>query len=165
MRPPLFGAARAIGSTPRSCPVKTFLYGLACLAVAIIAAIWIMDSWGGSRDTAGDLTVRHSQTSNVRRVAISADARVSRNQDPVYVQLVEGTIPAGVTRLTVLTDENCAPDADGVVPLHQPGPVRDRAGGHAGRPSASPPDERRILPRTGRSRSAGCLIRHVAARS
>jgi hypothetical protein len=30
------------------------------------------------------------------------------------VELIEGTIPAGVERLTVLTDEDCVPDADGV---------------------------------------------------
>jgi predicted outer membrane lipoprotein len=93
--------------------VKIFLTGLACLAFAIIAAIWIMDSREQSRDSAA-VTVPHFQTSQVRRVAITDEARVSRNQDPVYVQLVDGAIPAGVTHLTVLTDENCTPDADGV---------------------------------------------------
>jgi hypothetical protein len=93
--------------------VKIFLTGVACLAFAIIAAVLIMDSREPSRGSAG-VTVPHFQTSQVRRVAITTEARVSRTQDPVYVQLVDGAIPAGVTRLTVLTDENCTPDADGV---------------------------------------------------
>jgi predicted outer membrane lipoprotein len=93
--------------------VKIFLTGLACLAFAIIAAIWIMDSREQPTDGAS-VAVPHFQTSQVRRVAITDEVRVSRNQDPVYVQLVDGAIPASVTHLTVLTDENCAPDADGV---------------------------------------------------
>jgi hypothetical protein len=93
--------------------VKIFLYGAACLAFAVIAAIWIMDSREQSRDSA-EVTVPHFQTGEVRRVAITDGARVSRNQDPVYVQLIDGTIPAGVRNLTVLTDENCTPDADGI---------------------------------------------------
>ena len=93
--------------------MKIFLYGAACLAFALIAAIWIMESREHARDSV-DVAVPHFQTSQVRRVAITGEARVSRNQDPVYVELVDGAIPAGVTRLTVLTDENCAPDADGV---------------------------------------------------
>lgn len=48
------------------------------------------------------------------RISITADAQVSRGQDPMLVQLETGTIMAGVTHLTVLTDENCQPDADGV---------------------------------------------------
>jgi hypothetical protein len=93
--------------------VKIFLSVGACLAFVVIAAVWIVESREQSRDSAG-VTVPHFQTSQVRRVAITDEARVSRNQDPVYVQLIDGAIPAGVTRLTVLTDENCAPDADGV---------------------------------------------------
>jgi hypothetical protein len=65
-------------------------------------------------DTATEPTaVPHFRTADVR-VRITDGPEISRNQDPVYVQLEEGTIPSDVTLLTVLTDENCLPDADGV---------------------------------------------------
>ncbi len=58
-------------------------------------------------------SIAHFRTTEVR-VRITDEPVVSRNQDPVLVELDSGTIPDGVTRLEVLTDENCQPDADGV---------------------------------------------------
>lgn len=55
----------------------------------------------------------HSRTTDVR-IQITEDTRVSRNQDPVWVQLEGGDIPADVTYPTVLADENCMPDETGV---------------------------------------------------
>jgi hypothetical protein len=57
--------------------------------------------------------VPHFRTADIR-VQITDEAMVSRNQDPVYVQLDSGVIPDNVSLLTVLTDENCTPDQDGV---------------------------------------------------
>jgi len=71
---------------------------------------------GGRQDSHADpgTAVPHFQTALERRVMFTDTAQVSRNQDPVYVQLVSGAIPPDATRLTVLTDENCAPDREGV---------------------------------------------------
>jgi hypothetical protein len=57
--------------------------------------------------------VPHFRTADIR-VQITEDPEISRNQDPVYVQLEQGTIPSDVSFLTVLTDDDCVPDADGV---------------------------------------------------
>jgi hypothetical protein len=95
--------------------MKTVLYGLIGLVVAFTAVGALIafdrDKPGGSR---GANAVPHYQTEAMRRVAVTTGAQISRSQDPVLVELVDGTIPQGVKQLTVLTDENCVPDADGV---------------------------------------------------
>jgi hypothetical protein len=48
------------------------------------------------------------------RVRITSEPQVSRGQDPVLVQLVDGTLPQEAENITVLTDENCQPDGEGV---------------------------------------------------
>lgn len=94
--------------------MKALYFGLVGLAIAVIAMLVTLDSPGAGKDEPEAAAVPHFQTAVERRIQIVDDARVSRNQDPMYVQLVSGTIPSDVSRLTVLTDENCAPDADGV---------------------------------------------------
>ena len=93
--------------------MKQLLYGTIGLAMILFVVVVITN---GRQDSHTDLstTVPHFQTAIERRVTIMDTAQVSRNQDPVYVQLVSGAIPPEVTRLTVLSDENCAPDPDGV---------------------------------------------------
>lgn len=95
--------------------MKTILYGLTGLVIAlmVVGALIAFDQ-EGSGGSGGATSVPHYQTGAMRRVAITTDAQVSRGQDPVLVQLVDGTIPQGVSQLTVLTDENCVPDATGV---------------------------------------------------
>lgn len=92
--------------------MKAALVGLVGLAV-IVAAIVVVMSQGASPSTPAT-AVPHYQTTTLRTVVLTAGAEVSRGQGVVLAQLVGGTIPAGADRLAVLTDENCAPDGDGV---------------------------------------------------
>jgi hypothetical protein len=90
----------------RTC-VTVFLVAAAVVAVVAIRVVT------GSGSAGNDPVIPHFGDADVR-IRITADAQVSRGQDPMLVQLESGEIPAGVTHLTVLTDENCQPDADGV---------------------------------------------------
>jgi hypothetical protein len=84
-----------------------FVIAAAVVALAAVRLVSTQD------EPAGTAAVPHFQDADVR-VSITDGAQVSRGQDPMLVQLETGTIPDGVTHLTVLTDENCQPDADGV---------------------------------------------------
>ena len=93
---------------------RLYLYILSALAVfSIGAAAYFTMTADDSATDAANTPVPHFRTADVR-VQITDDAVVSRNQDPVYVQLESGVIPDNVTFLHVLTDEDCTPDAEGV---------------------------------------------------
>ena len=87
------------------------VYGFLCIAVAI--AIAAVVSRSGEADATGSAAVPHYQLADVR-VRFTDEPPISRGQDPMLVQEEYGMIPASVTRLTVLTDENWQPDAEGV---------------------------------------------------
>lgn len=80
---------------------------LISLALAVVFAVQ------GGQSTIDPTPVPHFNAADVR-IEITDDAVVSRNQDPVYVQLESGVIPDDVPVLTVLTDENCTPDEQGI---------------------------------------------------
>lgn len=82
---------------------------LGLIAMAVVIASTARDLTGSVEPT----TVPHFEFADVR-VQITDEPVVSRHQDPVYVQLEYGEIPPEVTHLTVLTDENCMPDEDGI---------------------------------------------------
>ena len=93
--------------------MKHALYGTIGLAMVLFVVILVADSRqpsGADPATA----VPHFQAAIERRLSITTDAEVSKSQDHVLVQIESGSIPPDVTRLTVLTDENCQPDQDGV---------------------------------------------------
>ena len=75
--------------------MKQLLYGTIGLAMILFAVILIA---GGRQDSHADpgTAVPHFQTAIERRVMLTDTAQVSRNQDPVYVQLVSGAIPPDV---------------------------------------------------------------------
>jgi hypothetical protein len=82
--------------------------------LALIAMSLVVVFAPPSDQAAADPTaVPHFRTADIR-VRITEEPEISRNQDPVFVQLDQGTIPSEVSFLTVLTDENCQPDVDGV---------------------------------------------------
>lgn len=93
--------------------MKVFLSVVLGLVITV-AAVALLVGAGDDAVKPGATAVPHFQTATLRQVVITTDAQVSRGQGPVLVQMAGGTIPAGVTQLTVLTDENCAPDAEGV---------------------------------------------------
>jgi hypothetical protein len=93
--------------------MKTMLYGLIGLAVVIVA-IGAVVAANRDEPSGPAAAVPHYQTGAMRHVALTTGAQISRGQDPMLVELVDGTIPQGVKQLAVLTDENCVPDADGV---------------------------------------------------
>jgi hypothetical protein len=82
-------------------------------AIVVIAALAISRATAPSNPVPAASDVPHYGTADLQ-VRITAEPVVSRNQVPVLVQLESGDIPAGVNHLTVLTDENCAADGDGV---------------------------------------------------
>lgn len=88
------------------------LFGVLAIAALTLAVISSMGSSTVATDT-DPTAVPHFRTADIR-VQIIDEALESRNQDPVWVQLDYGAIPEDVTHLTVLTDEDCTPDADGV---------------------------------------------------
>jgi hypothetical protein len=92
--------------------MKAALLGLIGFAV-VVAAIVVVTSRNASPNVPAT-AVPHYQATTLRTVVLTAGAEVSRGQGAVLAQLVDGTIPAGIDRLTVLTDENCVPDGDGV---------------------------------------------------
>jgi len=86
------------------------LAALGALALTIVA---FAIAQTGDAPAPDPTAIPHLGSGDVQ-VRITAEPLVSRGQSPVLVQLESGEIPDGVTRLTVLTDENCQPDADGV---------------------------------------------------
>ena len=94
--------------------MKAAFFGLIGHATAIAIAIAIVGARHEAPSAASTGSVPHYQAAAVRAVTLTTGGQVSRGQGPVLVELVDGAIPAGVTQLTVLTDENCVPDAAGV---------------------------------------------------
>jgi hypothetical protein len=94
--------------------MKLFLYAFVgvLMTVAVVGLILSADDSGSASTSA--TAVPHFQSTALRTVAFTANAQVSRGQDPMLVQLVDGTIPGDVRVLHVVTDENCTPDASGV---------------------------------------------------
>lgn len=94
--------------------MKVFLFAFVgvIMTVAIVGLMLSADDSGSAAKSA--TVVPHYQTLALRTVKITSEAQISRGQDPMLVELVDGTIPPDVTLLYVKTDENCAPDASGV---------------------------------------------------
>lgn len=90
------------------------LLGILAIAAVVLAAVFSLAGGDPAAERAAVSTaVPQYRTADVR-IQITDDPVVSRNQDPVYVQLESGVIPDDVTMLTVLTDEDCTPDEQGV---------------------------------------------------
>lgn len=82
---------------------------LAVVAVMVIVIISV-----ARFQTAPAPTAVPHYTTSAREIALSDQPTVSRGNGPVVVQLVSGQIPANVATLTVVTDENCQADQNGV---------------------------------------------------
>lgn len=89
------------------------IVGYVFLGIVVAIAIAAVVSGGGEVDATGTAAVPHFQLADVR-VRFTDEPQISRGQDPMLVQEEYGTIPSIVSHLTVLTDENCQPDAEGV---------------------------------------------------
>ena len=95
-------------------------YKVAFYAVAAVLLVFAVARYvdgEGNTASSGGSGVSHFNHETVR-VKITEEPKVSRGQDPVLVQLIAGEIPDGVTEVTVLTDENCQPDAQGISHCH-----------------------------------------------
>lgn len=101
---------------------KLAIAGLAAVGVAlvVVAVVTSGDGSPGSRtgDTAptsqaGDVD---PETASLRTLMLRADANgdISTVGGPLHATLMEGSMPGGPTMATVLTDENCEPDAQGI---------------------------------------------------
>ena len=85
---------------------------LSMLAIASLSLAVVFALQGGGTDSE-PTPVPHFNTADIR-IEITDGPVVSRNQDPVYVELESGVLPDDVSLLTVLTDEDCMPDEQGV---------------------------------------------------
>jgi hypothetical protein len=94
--------------------VRIVAYAILGLMITLVAVTWVVDTQNEAVYSVDKTAVPHFQTAIERRLSITTDAVVSKSEDHVLVQIVSGTIPADVTRLTVVTDENCQPDQHGV---------------------------------------------------
>ena len=95
--------------------MKIRLNAVVLTLAVVVVALAVVRMVGPDKSTVEVTLVPHFQLADADvRVSITDDPQVSRGHDPMLVQLESGTIPASVTHLTVLTDENCQPDADGV---------------------------------------------------
>lgn len=95
---------------------RTYLVILPAVVIAIMVTVMVLGtpmSETVSEPVADPTPVPHFSMETVP-VQITEDAVESTHQDPVYVQLENGVIPDDVTHLTVLTDEDCIPDDQGV---------------------------------------------------
>jgi hypothetical protein len=93
--------------------MKRFTFPFLSMLALASFALAIVFSAQGSGVTSDPTPVPHFSDADVR-IEFTDGPVVSRNQDPVYVELESGVIPEDVSVLTVLTDEDCMPDADGV---------------------------------------------------
>lgn len=86
-----------------------FLGTIALMSLTLAVVFALQDD----RGTTSPTPVPHFNDADVR-IEITDGPVVSRNQDPVFVELESGVIPDDVSFLSVLTDEDCMPDAEGV---------------------------------------------------
>lgn len=96
---------------------------VAALAVGTAATIALIAGNSSSTPTAprpakqapaGDTS--HRQPELIRTLAVTSRAEPAPSAHPDHMRalLLDGRLPPGVVKATVLTDENCAPDANGV---------------------------------------------------
>lgn len=93
--------------------MKRFTFPFLSMLALASFTLAIVFSVQGSGVTSDPTPVPHFRDADVR-IEFTDGPVESRNQDPVYVELESGVIPDDVSFLTVLTDEDCMPDADGV---------------------------------------------------
>ena len=87
------------------------LFFAAAAVVIMLVTVNLVTGRGEREDVA---SAPHFQTAPHVNVRITDEPQVSRDLDPVLVTLYDGAIPDDAANITVLSDENCQPDADGV---------------------------------------------------
>lgn len=103
-----------------SIPKLTLLAALAVGAVAAAALVAANSSTTptvprpSAKAPGGDAS--HQRPESIRSLTVATDAEPGPSAHPNHLRalLLGGRLPAGVVKATVLTDENCAPDASGV---------------------------------------------------
>lgn len=93
--------------------MKRFTFPILGTLALLSLALAVVFSFQGNGVEPDPTPVPHFNSADVR-IEITDGPVVSRNQDPVYVELETGVIPDNVSLLTVLTDEDCTPDEEGV---------------------------------------------------
>ena len=93
-------------------------------ALMIVAAMGVMGfmtylaTTGGPEQVVADEPAPHlvEPGADMRTVLVASTAPTmpSNPSGPLSTELLEGTLPTGATTATVLTDENCEPDAQGI---------------------------------------------------
>lgn len=95
---------------------------LAALAVvALVIGVLVAGAWTGSQDkpTASRpwrADPSHQRPAVMRSLAVTTTAEPAPSGHPDHMRalLLDGRLPARSTTATVLSDEDCAPDAEGV---------------------------------------------------
>jgi hypothetical protein len=87
------------------------------VAVVVVVAVVAAAGCGGNSAPAGSTgAAEGALPENVRTVVVwrGSDPAPSQPGEPVHTMLLEGSVPSRSMAGTVMTDENCEPDADGV---------------------------------------------------
>jgi hypothetical protein len=86
------------------------------LAAALLFATVAAGCGGGSAPAGSAAHPGATPSNEMRTVVVSSDAEPppSRPGEPLRALRLEGSVPSRPVAATVLTDEDCAPDADGV---------------------------------------------------
>ena len=107
--------------------MEAALLGLLGFAVVVAALVVVTSrNASGERAVGGRTSLSCGRAADGRPVCWGRG--LSRGEGAVLAQLVDGTIPAGIDRLTVLIDVNCVPGRSWRLALPQPGALRGAAG-------------------------------------
>jgi hypothetical protein len=89
----------------------SFFIGACLIAVAVVIAISVT-----TQQTApvGSVTSGTPQGSTVRTIAFGKPNILDTDKDHALVSSIKGSLPASITQVTVRSDENCAPDSQGI---------------------------------------------------
>jgi len=100
--------------------LKLSLAVVAAVAAMVLATVLLVDGGSPARSSpavqAAGHDASHQPPAAVRTLDLASDAEPAPSVHPERMRglLLDGKLPTGVVNATVLTDEDCAPDTDGV---------------------------------------------------
>src|SRR5690349_3126839 len=99
---------------------NTFVLILLGVAAVWVAGVMIAISQTTTQaalpvsSSASESAPHYAAPGSTRTLTISASSVLDSDKNHAHVALLQGKLPAGITQVTVLTDENCTPDSQGV---------------------------------------------------
>lgn len=95
------------------------------LVLLLVAAVWIVgvmiaisqtttQATPSASSSTTDSAAHYAAPGSTRTLTFSASNVLDSDKNHAHVSLLQGKLPSGITQVKVLTDENCAPDGQGV---------------------------------------------------